>query len=203
MRALLLLAAAVALGGCVDPTGSYPERRFYTVEAVREGAPREPARGSVLKVRPFRVSRAYEGRELVYRLDEQSYESDFYNAFFVDPASMLTQAVRGWLADARQFEHVVPTDSYLQATHVLEGNLTALYGDFRDRERPAACLEIQIVLLDDTEQPPRIVLHRTYRELVELEDESPAALVTGFGTSLSRALTALEEDIVAAGLSAE
>ena len=87
MRISAALALGAALAGCVDFSSPYPDRRFYALEAVRPGAPREPASGATLRVRRFRAARAAEGQEFAARTGENAWESDFYHGFFTPPAS--------------------------------------------------------------------------------------------------------------------
>ena len=91
----------------------------------------------------------FEGKELVYRMGDTRYESDFYNAWFLSPSAMLTQQMQDWLRHARLFERVVATSSYMDATHILEGTVTALYGDYRQEGGHKAVVGIQIVLIED------------------------------------------------------
>ncbi len=76
--------------GCVNLEKSYPEKRYFIMDASRGEDISSSDTDAALTVRRFRVSPKYEGKGLVYRLDDLSYESDFYNEFFIPPASMFT-----------------------------------------------------------------------------------------------------------------
>ena len=97
----------LAVSGCVDLKASYPDRRFYTLETSRTGALRSPAAGTVLRVRRLTASKLCDGSELVTRTGESTYETDFYNVFFVPPAMQAGEQTQRWLTGAGLFGSVV------------------------------------------------------------------------------------------------
>ena len=183
------------LSGCVSLTKSFPDKHYYALEVTRQGEPGVPASGAVLDVRGLFVSPGFEGKELVYRMGDTRYESDFYNAWFLSPSAMLTQQMQDWLRHARLFERVVATSSYMDATHILEGTVTALYGDYRQQGGHKAVVGIQIVLIEDTSTRPAIVFQRDYQQLVELTETSPDALTRGWNQGLEKIFMTLEADL--------
>ena len=108
---------------------------------------------------------------------------------------MLTQQVQNWLRNARLFEHVVATPSYLDATHILEGTVTALYGDYRQQEGHKAVVGMHIVLIEDNSTRRAIVFQRDYHQVVELTETSPDGLTRGWNEGLQQIFMALEEDL--------
>ena len=187
--------ALLVLSGCVSLAKSFPDKHYYALDVTRQGEPGVPVSGAVLDVRGLVVSPRFEGKELVYRTGDTRYESDFYNAWFVSPSAMLTQQVQDWLRHARLFEHVVATPSYLDATHILEGTVTSLYGDYRQQGGQKAVVGMQIVLIEDTSTRTAIVFQRDYHQMVELTETSPDELTRGWNEGLQQIFMALEEDL--------
>ena len=187
--------ALFVLGSCVSLTKSFPDKHYYALDVTRHGEPGVPVSGAVLDVRGLVVSPRFEGKELVYRTGDTRYESDFYNAWFLSPSAMLTQQVQDWLRQARLFERVVATSSYMDATHILEGTVTALYGDYRQEGGHNAVLGLEIVLIEDISARPAIVFQRDYQQLVELTETSPDALTRGWNQGLQQIFMALEADL--------
>ena len=182
------------LGGCVDIGRSYPEKHSYILEAVHPGETRASIPGTVLKVRKFRVSPAFEGKELVYRANDARYEGDFYNEWFVPPNAMIPQQVVNWLTRAGLFQYVMDSSGPLPATHRLEGILTALYGDYR--ATPAkAVLAVQFFFLHEASAQGEVLWHREYRKEVDIMEQKPEALVSGWNEALRLILSALDEDL--------
>jgi cholesterol transport system auxiliary component len=187
--------ALLVLSGCVSLAKSFPDKHYYALDVTRQGEPGVPVSGAVLDVRGLFVSPRFEGKELVYRTGDTRYESDFYNAWFVSPSAMLTQQMQDWLRQARLFEDVVATPSYLDATHMLEGTVTALYGDFRQQGGQKAVVGIHIVLIEDSPTRTAMVFQRDYQQMVELTETSPDELTRGWNQGLQQIFMALEEDL--------
>jgi len=193
VAALLMLSS-----GCVGALKSdYPERRFYPLSAERPGSAAAPAKEGVLRVRRFTASKVSEGSELVTRRAETEYETDFYNAFFVPPATQLTEQTHRWLGSSGLFSAVVGTGSSLVETHVLEGNLIALYED--RRQAALSVMEIQFMLVRLSTEPTAVVFQKSYREAVAVTADGPEGIVRGWNGALGRILAALEADLAKAG----
>jgi len=199
MAFLALSAALLALlAGCANPLNRPdPERRFYSIAAPRPQAAPQTQDRTVLKVRPLRVSPAYQGREMVYRMDEARYVPDFYNAFFVRPATALTQLTSEWLGRSGLFGNVVDSNSRVADTHLLEGMINALYADFRDPANPKAVLEAQFFLLKNKNDDYSVVFSKSYRQEVPFSASagSAGALAEAYGTAFARILGELEADL--------
>ena len=63
----------------------------------------------------------FQDRALVFRLDEQRYESDFYNEFFVAPRAMVTARLAEWLGARGLFGAVAAAIEHAGAPYALEG----------------------------------------------------------------------------------
>ena len=187
-------AALLVFGGCVSLSKSYPEKHYYALEVTRQGEALTPVSQTVLKIRKFRASPSFEGKEFVYRISDARYEADFYNEWFASPNAMLTQQVLNWLTMAGPFQYVMDSSGPLAATHILEGSVTALYGDYRATPSKAV-LGLQFFLIHEASSPADIVLHQEYRKEVELTAKSPEALVNGWNAALRLILTALDDDL--------
>jgi cholesterol transport system auxiliary component len=181
--------------GCINLERSYIEKRYFVLEASRDENISSPDTDAILTVRRFRVSAKYEDKGLVYRLKELSYESDFYNEFFISPASMFTEEIRKRLAVSGLFKHVVDPSSLLDSTYVLEGAVTALYGDYRVSTAPKAVMEIQFLLLQETATNPEIIFQRQYHKEEPLKGDTPDDLVKGWNNALNQILTEFETDL--------
>ena len=192
--ALILIAAT----GCVDLKAAYPDRRFYTIDATRTGAERKGDEKSVLRVRRFAASKMCDGAELVTRTGESSYESDFYNVFFVPPALQVGEQAQRWLTGSGLYGHVVGSGSSVAETLVLEGNLVSLHSDSRKPGAPMAVIELQFMLVRVASDPAAVLLQKTYRKEIPLPSGEPAALVKGWSEGLGKILAALEEDLAKA-----
>jgi cholesterol transport system auxiliary component len=181
--------------GCINLERGYIEKHYFALDSSPAKDISSPDTGKVLTVRRLRISHKYEGKGLVYRLGELNYESDFYNEFFISPVSMFTEEIRKRLAVSGLFKHVVDPSSLLDSTYVLEGAVTTLYGDYRVSTAPKAVIEIQFLLLQETDVSPKIVLQRQYHKEEPLNGNTPDALVKSWNTALNQILTEFENDL--------
>lgn len=185
----------ILLAGCAGIQKSYPDKRYFALEAPRSVRTTSPASAAVIRLRHFRVTPAYEGKELVYRTGDLTYQSDFYNEFFIFPTAMMMEATRSWLDDSGLFQYVVDAPSQVMPDYTLEGVLTALYGDYRDQQAPKAVLGLQFLITSGRESRPEIVFHSEYRREVPLNNGRPETLVAGWNEALSRILSDFEADL--------
>jgi len=190
-----LAVVLVCLAGCAYTQPKPVKKTFLLPMAeVAAATVRHPG---TLKVGSFRVATPFEGKGLVYRTDELSYESDYYHEFFVYPEAMIAQRVTDWLQQLKPFEVILPPDSRIDAPYRLHSVVTELYGDVRDKNRPAAVLAIQFYLSRSDRGPERVIYNQDIRQRVSLADASPEALVRGLGTALERILAELSRQLQA------
>ncbi len=185
-----LLLCPLFLAGCSLPHLPAPEKRYYALNAKRPEtlAPASPK--SVLKVRSFDISPGFQARELVYRLGEHEFESDYYNLFFTPPGPAVTQQIRQWLRASGVFSNVMEEGSIVTADFALEGSVTSLYGDFRNKSAPKAVLEVQVFLLENRIESYPVLFQKTYRR------ETPFAFSGTDSTELAGALNQGLADIL-------
>jgi uncharacterized lipoprotein YmbA len=193
----VLFAALGFIVGCVGLEKSYPDKRYFVLEASRSESAANAKTGGVLLVSTLRVSPRYEGRSFVYRRGDGSFESDFYHQFLVSPGALLTEEVRRALAQAQVAQYVIGTASQLEPTHNLEGSIDALYGDFRDVNAPKAVLEMEFFLSKESPTKAEIITRKRYVKSIAVNGRTPEALVKGWNDALNEILTALIADLKA------
>jgi len=181
--------------GCVNIKKPYLHKDRYVLDVERQGSRRTPSDGTVLKIHNMRVAAVYQGKEFVYQKDNVTYESDYYNVFFISPGALIAEETRQWLVDAGLFDRVVDICSRIQATHILEGTVTALHGDYSRRDSPRAVLGIVFTLIDDADGFLKIAFQKEYEKEVALENTTPQALVKSWNIALQEILAEFENDL--------
>jgi len=181
--------------GCVSVEKAFPEKRYYILDVSHNNGSLIPASGPALRIPKLRVSPRFEGKSIVYRRGNLTYESDFYNEFLISPDAILTEELRQWLARSGLFEYVTDGAGQIQPTHILEGTVSALYGDYRNGTSRRAVLEMEFFLVRDHFARSEIVFRKDYAEEVPLKGGSPESLVQGWNDALRQILTALERDL--------
>lgn len=168
-------------------------RRNFVLEVSRDRPQQEISKDVVLDVQSFNVDTAFSNRSLVYRKKQSEYETDFYNQFLIRPEDMITEKTRSWLSESGLFELVLEPGSYIDASHVLEGNIITLYGDFRDKSSPKATMKIRFFLIKLSGKS--VVFAKTYETTSESNERTAESLVEAFDNCLTNILSDLEEDL--------
>jgi cholesterol transport system auxiliary component len=195
------LALFVFLTGCVGR--KYVEKGSFALDVPPNGAASSSESDAVLRVRTLRVSPRYEGKSFVYRTSDLAYESDYYNQFFAPPDTMITEEVRDWLGSSGLFKEVVDYTGQVEHTHVLEGEVIDLYGDYSERgsSRSKAVLGIEFRFIHEIDAEPKLIFQKRYRKAVPVASPAPDVLVRGWNDALQKILTELEADLRKAPLS--
>jgi ABC-type uncharacterized transport system auxiliary subunit len=192
---MYVLACLMIFSGC-GSRRAY-DKKYYVLDAVRRAESIRTETDSILEVRRFTIDSAFGGKGLVYRTGDFAYESDFYSEFLVSPAAMITDKTRNWLSGAGLFGTVLDVGSQVDATHVIEGNITALYGDFRDKSSPKAIMEMRVFLLKAEAGGESVpVFAEKYQTSVAIESEGSEALVKALDKCLADILSSLEKDLI-------
>lgn len=190
-----VLATLLILSGCVNLSKSFPDKHYYALNTTRTGAQSASIQDSILSIAPLRIVPRYEGREIVYRRGEFSYEADFYHEWFTLPASMVTTELERWLEESGAFAHVVNQSLPVEPTFRLEGVITALYGDYRSKTAPKGAIGLEFYLMKIDAGAETIVFRRDYRQTIDLHEDSPQALTKGWNNGLELIFTSLEQDL--------
>jgi len=199
--AMSLLALALACAACVKLERQPLDKHYYALEAARPAAAQPAASTTIpvrsaetLLVRRLEAAPRISGRELVYRTAPSAWTADYYNLFFVSPADMLTQDLRAWLGSAHVFANVVDPASLAPSGYILEGNVSALHGDFAVKPAQAVA-EMQFILLKNTPGERQVVLTREYSRRVPLAANTPQELVRALREAVSGVYAGLEADL--------
>ncbi len=95
-RMLSLLAGAggaVLVGGCTSLVSRpAPVKRTFLLDPPLPPANAAPPKPLVLRVGAINVAAPFRGKTFVYRRSDLGYEADYYDEFFVPPATMLADA---------------------------------------------------------------------------------------------------------------
>ena len=189
-----LLGLIFVIGGCFTLERPSPDKQFYMLE-VKAPEAKPSVTGRVLKIQNVGVSPQYAGKAFVYVRSHGVYTSDFYNGFFVAPSAMFTELVREWLGASGLFGHVIESSSYMEATHILESTVTALYGDYRVGQSPRAVVEMKFLLLENSSSAPHAVLDKSYRLEISIPGTSPNELVKGWNVATGRILDGFAQNL--------
>ena len=188
----IAFVALASTAGCFRR--EFPIKRQYVVHVERSDPARSPGNG-VLQMRPVTSATQYDRKSLVYRTGELTFVDDFYNAFYVSPARMISSVAHKWLADSGLFAAVVDSASIAHADYLLELKLTDLYVDRRDEKAHSAVAGIEATLLTSARPAPRAVFEKRYVASKPAAARNGDAYVEAWGAALATVLGELEGDI--------
>jgi cholesterol transport system auxiliary component len=192
----LLAVIAFTLLACA-PTRPPIDTANWLVAPERTGAPRTMQSPLWLKMGSFSVTTPFDTKSLVYRLGDQQYEKDFYNAYIATPSNMFSNATRQWLDQSGIFRLTVAQGTSFFPFYTLQATIDELYGDYRGK--PVAVVSVQFFLtVTNPNIPTPLITAKRYTQRVALANNLPQTLVMGQQRALAEILQQLEADLFAA-----
>jgi uncharacterized lipoprotein YmbA len=192
----LLAGIAFSLLACA-PTRPAIETANWLVAPERTGSPRKMQSPLWLKMGSFSVTAPFDSKSLVYRLGDQRYEKDFYNAYITTPSNMFANATRQWLDQSGIFRITVAQGTSFFPFYTLQATIDELYGDYRGK--PEAVVSVQFFLtVTNPNIPTPLITAKRYTQRVALANNLPQTLVLGQQQALAEILQQLEADLFAA-----
>jgi cholesterol transport system auxiliary component len=172
-----------------------PARRYFVLDASGNSIASQANSSGVLKLAPVRVAYPYDSKGFIYRIASESFETDFYNQFLVAPGPMLSDELRQALGQANLFQAVVNSTSVVEATHLLEGTVDELYGDFSADDPGKAVLALSFVMRPQAAGEPQAIFRKQYEKAIPLKARSPEGLVQGWNRALEQIIVELVADL--------
>ena len=196
---VLLVLIALTLLACA-PTRPPIDTANWLVAPERTGPPRKMQSPLWLKMGAFSVATPFDTKSLVYRVSDQRYEKDFYNAYIATPSSMFSNASRQWLDQSGIFRITVAQGTSFFPFYTLQATIDELYGDYR--VKPEAVVSVQFFLtVTYPNLPTPLISPKRYTQRVALTNNLPQTLVLGQQRALADILQQLEADLFAVSAS--
>ena len=85
--------------------------------------------------------------------------------------------------------------SDLDPTHILEGNITCLFGDFRDELNPKAVMGVELFLISLNDRSSKVVFSELYKETIVIHEASAENLIRAYCECLQQILLRFEADL--------
>jgi hypothetical protein len=190
---IFLFAAVCLLTGCLARPHLEKQSFIFAVpsRAASDGAPGQ----RVLRIRSVQIEPPFDGRSLVYRTGESSYDRDPYAEFLIPPTEGLVPSIcRGWL-ESGTFQAVADAGSALKPDTLVEIRVSQLYGDFQQPGNASAVLAMRFLFFDAPKGvPEKVLLQKEYSRSIPLKARTADALMEGWNQALAQILDAAALD---------
>jgi ABC-type transport auxiliary lipoprotein component len=152
--------------------------------------------GHVLSIRALQIAPPFDGRSLVYRTGDFSFERDPYAEFLSSPSEELAFSISGRLVADGCFSAVVEMGSAVKPDTMVEINISQLYGDIRNPTSPFAVLAVQVIFVEATNDlPGKVILQRSYSRRIPVESATAAAFMKGWNQALVEIFAEVKADL--------
>ncbi|HXC36737.1 MAG TPA: ABC-type transport auxiliary lipoprotein family protein [Candidatus Acidoferrales bacterium] len=187
------LVLAFLIGGCLSRPSV--NTKTYAFSAPMATATNSAPGGRVLSIRTFQIAPPFDGRSLVYRTGDFSYERDPYAQFLSSPAQELAAAISGILSADGCFGAVVGMGSAATPDVLVEIDISQLYGDIRKPGSPCAVLAMHVIFVKARNGlPGKVILQRSYSRRIPVKSAAADAFMAGWNTALSEIFAEVASD---------
>lgn len=190
---VMLLAFVFTLNGCLSRAPMKKETLAFNAPAMT--ATNGATGNRVLSIRTLQIDPPFNGRSLVYRTGEFSYERDPYAQFLGPPADGLANLITEMLRNDGCFKAVIKTGSAARPDTLVEINITQLYGDIRKPGSPYAILAMQVIFMNATNGlPGKVIFQQNYSRRIPMKSATPAALMEGWNQAVTEIFADVASD---------
>ena len=179
----ILMAFAFTLCGCVSRSALNDQTFAFSMPALP--AINVVANNRVLEIRALQIRPPFDGRSLIYRTGEFSYQRDPYAQFLGLPAEELVGQVGETLRRDGDFGGVVQPGSAVRPDTLVEITISLMYADIRKPRSPYAVLAMQVTFIGATNGlGGKVILDRYYSRQIPIGSTSPDAVIKGLNQAL-------------------
>ena len=195
-RLAAVLMIGLFLTGCDALVKPYPDRSMYAVNVeVPEDADDGVGRGN-LKINRIRVVAPYDDRVFYYKMGDNEFKADYYNAFVAPPDRMFTFLLYDYMQVAGGFDEMLPPFSGAGYNLRLEGNIRELYADFTEGPIPYAVIEARFFLISADSARDPVLIQKGYSQRVKAKSAEPEAIAQAWSEALTAMYAELASDLI-------
>ncbi len=193
---VLLIFLSLISGSCMDFKQPRNKVEFYTLEydpPLFEGLSPVPC---VIRLKRFNVSPIYNSNKIIYRDQSFKRESYFYHKWQANPGDLVSHLLCRDIRRSGLFKAILPHDSTLFASHVLEGTVDDIF-EYDMDESWKAVLSVSIVLMieNGASSSKDILFQKTYNVTSLCKQKRPEALVAAMSHAIKMLSKQIIEDI--------
>jgi uncharacterized lipoprotein YmbA len=194
----LVALTAIVLAGC-SLSRPAPVKQQFLLDPPAPAAV-DKAQPTSVRVGTINVAAPFRGRSFVLRQADLRYETDYYNEFLVPPSTMLTELTARALDRSKAFARVIPPSYSADADWVLDGFVSALYGDERDGKKIAADVAVSYYLFQASGGSGMPVWTHDYKKHISLASTTTEGYAAALNTAFGEIFAELARDLAASDL---
>lgn len=178
-----LLAAAFALSGCLSKPALNKQTFVFNTPAA--ASTNKVTGAHVLGIKSLQIAPPFDGRPLVYRTGEFTYQRDPYAEFLSRPAELLVAPLSGMLLGHECFASVVEPSGAIKPDTLIEIKINELYGDISQPSNPVAVVAMRVTFISATNGiPGKVILQRNYSRWIPMKSMAPTELMAAWNQAL-------------------
>ena len=195
-RFFIIVLLSFFIASCsVLPEKEYPKKRFYSLDIMRVKGNRKPASPLILKVRNFKISPTFNGRNFTHKVSRYTYDTDFYNAFFIPVQLNIMELAENWLSNSDIFSLVVSGRNAIPSDLILEANVLEIYADHSKNGKAKAVLRMKFFVTSTMNPDSRLFFAKEYQRIIPLQNRKSITLIKGWNLALKKIFEAFESDL--------
>lgn len=183
---ILLLCFSLPLAGCLKLKQPKSKITYYTLEYDPPITGNYQTLPHVIRVQPFSVSPMYNSNRIIFRDSSYKRQAYTYYKWRANPAEFVTYFLSRDLQRSGLFKAVLPKDSSIPPSYLVEGTVD----DFLEMDRDStweAVLSVSIVFMDEnkTDISRKILYQKTYHASKPCRQKNPRALAAAMSLAMS------------------
>jgi cholesterol transport system auxiliary component len=196
-RLLILFIGLTLLPvACLDLKQPRNKIEYYSLEYDSPSADDLQSLPWVISVQRFSVSPVYNSNRIIYRDKSFQRQAYTYYRWRANPGDLVTYFLRRDLTESGLFKAVLPYDSSISPSHILEGTVDEFL-ELDGKLGWEAVLAISIAVLDEKEPDisNKILFQKTYRSSKPCPQKNPRALAQAMSLAMSEVAGQIISDI--------
>ncbi len=193
---ILLTCFSMAYFGCVSKQDREIQTKFYTFEYEPPSIQEKILLDVSIKIERFRSSSFYESNRIVFKEGSGRIDSYFYHRWWSRPSDLITYFLLRDMKNTGLFRAVLPFDTNMPFTHIIEGYLEEIYEkDNPDKWYAVLNINITLVTAEEPDPAKKFLFQKHYRQKEPCESKTPMALAEAMSKAMSRVSESIILDI--------
>ncbi len=193
---VLFLALTILFFSCVNVKQPRSKIELFTLEYEPPRIDGLSSLPDVIRLVGFNVAPAYDSNRIIYR--DQSFKRNayFYYKWQTNPGDMITHLLCRDMRSSGLFLAVLPSDSKLQPTHLLEGIVDEFFEwDMDESWKAVLTVTITLTSHNGLDSGKGILFQKSYHVAKPTGQRCPEALVEAMSQAMSELSRGVIEDV--------